>query len=462
MRRHTFIQVALVLVLTALVSGCADIQPMETPPVETGRADFTRLVAIGNSLTAGFSNNGLNEIHQRRSYAALVAGQVGKEILSRNVTTAQVGQYVIPGYGAPGSSGTLELISLVPPNIVEIPEPGNPVNLAYPAAYNQLAVPGANVDDVLHTVTKASNPLYDLILRGGGTILQQASALQPTFILLWVGPNDVLGAALDGTITKLTPLASFESDYRSLLDQLEAIPTHPDMVAANIPDVTDIPFVTTVPPFVVDPTTNEPVRNPLTGGLIPLIGPDGPLALPGPGTPGDFVTIRAIPLLRQGYGLPPGIPGANGQPLPDAVVLNRSEAGAIQQQVDDMNGFIADEAAARGFPVVDINVLLTKVNSPGIEYGGIHYDATFVTGGIFSLDGFHPTDVGQIVVANAFIEAINRGYDASIPLVDASGIMGVDFTPLQSAPGAWWLGPETAAAVTAMENSVGFRAIVGD
>ena len=464
MRRQDFVRIAVALAIPMLVAGCADIQPMETPPVETGRADFTRLVAIGNSLTAGFSNNGLNEIHQRRSYAALVAGQMGKEILSQDVGSAQTGQYVIPGYGAPGSPGTLDLVSLVPPTIVEIQIHGSPLNTGYPAPYNQLAVPGANVSDVLNTVTKASNPLYDLILRGQGTILQQAAKLQPTFILLWIGPNDVLGAAREGTIDKLTPVASFRADFQTLLDQLLAIPTHPGMVVANVPDLTAVPFVTTVPPFVVDPSTSLPVRNPLTGQLIPLIGPDGPLALPGPGTTGDFVTILAIPLLQQGYGLPPGIPGANGIPLPDAVVLNRSEIRTIQQRVDDLNGVIADEAGSRDLPLVDVNALFNRVKTEGFALGGIHYDETFVTGGIFSLDGFHPTDVGQVMVADAFIETINRGYGASIPPVDASGILGVDFRRLQTSgkAGAWWLSPEMAAAVTAMERSPGFRALMRD
>ena len=35
-------------------------------------------------------------------------------------------------------------------------------------------------------------------------------------------------------------------------------------------------------------------------------------------------------------------------------------------------------------------------------------------GGIFTLDGIHPTNTGHAVIANEFIRALNQGFDAGI------------------------------------------------
>jgi len=56
-------------------------------------------------------------------------------------------------------------------------------------------VPGATSVDALTRTTDAGG-LHDVILRGMGTQVQQAIALHPTAITLWIGNNDVLGAAL--------------------------------------------------------------------------------------------------------------------------------------------------------------------------------------------------------------------------------------------------------------------------
>ena len=57
--------------------------------------------------------------------------------------------------------------------------PGAPKNLALARPYNNLAVPGATSVDALTRTTDAGG-LHDLILRGLGTQVQQAVALQPT------------------------------------------------------------------------------------------------------------------------------------------------------------------------------------------------------------------------------------------------------------------------------------------
>ena len=63
------------------------------------------------------------------------------------------------------------------------------------------------------------------------------------------------------------------------------------------------------------------------------------------------------------------------------------------------------------YAFVDANAKMKELSSQsGIQYNGVKYTATFVTGGAFSLDGVHLTGRGYAVIANEFIKAINKTY----------------------------------------------------
>jgi hypothetical protein len=53
-------------------------------------------------------------------------------------------------------------------------------------------------------------------------------------------------------------------------------------------------------------------------------------------------------------------------------------------------------------------------------------------GGVFSLDGIHPSRTGHALIANAFIDAINTRFAESIPPVDVGRIAVRD--PLVGSP----------------------------
>lgn len=437
------------------VVGCGEIDPVGAPELDTGSADFTRLVAVGNSLTAGVQGLGLVESHQRRAYAAQIARQLGKPVYTSlgqipdedgdMVPDPAPEAFVIPGWGAPGSPGTLQLVRLSPPTIEPLPpqEAGAPVNLQYPGIYNNLGISGAGLNEIIHETGGPPASPFTLVLRGQGTALQIALALQPTFVLLWAGSNDALGAVTAAQPSRLTPLADFERDFRIIMNAFLGDPGSPErntptgseprpgMVCANIPDVTSIPFVTTVPPIVDGP-----------GGLrLPLLGPDGFL------TEDDFVTLLAQALIEEGYGFPEDadlngdmIPDGKGA-LPDSVVLSREEANAIQERIEDFNAVIAEVAAEHGIAVVDVNRILRTVARDGIPVGGIHYDPRYILGGLFSLDGVHLTDVGQALLANEFITTINAAYGAAIPPVNLASVMGLSFGVGGVGVPETWFGP---------------------
>jgi lysophospholipase L1-like esterase len=362
------------------------------------QVDFTRYVALGDSLTAGFQSGSLNQVYQANSYPAQIARQGG-------VTGFQQ-----PTVGEPGIPGILRLNSLVPVQIVPTPGLGAPTNLALPRPYNNMAVPGADVVDLTSTTTD-NGGLHDVILRRQGfTQLQQGLSLNPTLVTLWIGNNDVLGAATSGRVIEgvtLTPVDVFETNFKAATTAIAAI-SGIKVAVANIPNVTSIPYVTTVPRVVVNPATSQPV---LIGGQpVPLIGPDGPLAA------GDFVLLPATAELAQGKGIPVAL-GGSGLPLSDGVVLSATEVQAIVDRTNAFNAIISAEATAKSWAFVDAAAALRSF-STGINIGGINFSSAFLTGGIFSYDGVHASTFGYALVANLFIGALNQRYNDDIPPVD--------------------------------------------
>jgi lysophospholipase L1-like esterase len=358
--------------------------------VDTGSASFTRYVALGDSLTAGFSSGSIVVTYQSNSYPAL---------LHRQATGSAAG-FEQPLVSTPGLPGVLRLNSLLPaPSIAPTPGQGQPINLNLPRPYDNMAVPGANLHDLLTKTqsTSASDPT-DLILRRlGFTQLQQGLSLQPTFVSLWIGNNDALAAATSGIVidgVTLTPAAQFDAEYRAVAAAIAS--TGAKMAVANIPDVTTIPFVTTISRFVTLPS----------GQTVTLIGPNGPLQA------GDFVLLTASADIAQGRGFSPAFP------LADSEVLSAAEAATIQDRINHYNATIAAVANERGAALIDINAALHELATTGVPVGGITYTSAFLTGGIFGYDGVHPNAFGYAYVANLFIEAINDKFGGDVPLVN--------------------------------------------
>jgi lysophospholipase L1-like esterase len=370
------------------------------------QANFGTYVSVGDSLAAGYESNSLLETHQANSVPALLARQ------------AQVPDFQQPLISEPGIPPEVVLQTLVPAPVLapKSATPGAPRNLGLNRPYNNLAVPGATSVDAL-TRTTDGGGFHDLILRGRGTQVAQAVALRPTFVTLWIGNNDVLGAAVRGTAVDgvtLTPAAVFRQVYGQIVAALRGAGAN--VVAANLPDVTTIPFVTTIRPYVTNPTTGAPVTSP-TGGRIPLLGPRGPL------TEDTFVTLAASSLLARGDGIPTAV-GGRGTPLPDEVLLDPAEVAIIRTRVADNNQAIREICQAANVPVLDINGLLREIATTGRDVGGVTLTSAFLSGGVFSYDGVHPNDIGYAVVANEWIRVINAN-GGNLPEIDLGPVLGV-------------------------------------
>ncbi len=406
--------------------GCEVDQPVVNAPdtVVAGDADFTTVVAIGNSLTAGFQDGYWIGSKAVNSYPAMIARQMGKTVgtdagsdfVYPNIADPGVGtKLTLQGFDANGSPilGRSSVLSL-------------PSNITYGAPFNNLAVPGALSVDALQATNQATsagnNQLFEMVLRNGlspaisGTQLQQAISLNPTFVILWIGNNDVLGAATSGNTTPGLPTsqANFQQIFTGIMGGLKTALPNVKGVVANIPDVTSIPYVTTVPYMVPVPGV----------GNVALVIQKGDGSI-GQATAADRILLPASAVIGDVSGTygPAGVPvGLNAAaPLPNSLVLDAAEIDVINAAVAGYNTIIANLAEQFDFALVDANTILDEATATGLEIGGITYTTEFITGGIFSLDGVHPNTLGYSIVANSFIEAINAKYGSEVPFVDMRG-----------------------------------------
>ena len=104
-----------------ILSACDEYNELTAPPpVDSGNADFSRFVTIGNSLTAGYQSSSLYKSAQEYSYGKLIA----------NVMAVSFAQPIVSN---PGTGGRLEIESLSPFTLFTNPNAGAPQNLNYAA-----------------------------------------------------------------------------------------------------------------------------------------------------------------------------------------------------------------------------------------------------------------------------------------------------------------------------------------
>ena len=234
-------------------------------PLTSGTADFSKYVALGNSLTSGFSDGALFIKGQQGSYTNIMAQQfklVGGGEFKIPYTNDNIGGLLFGGQINPAFGPRLYFNGTAPVPVTGPPttEVFNPAIVAA-GPYNNTGVPGAKSFHLLSPSYGAAaglsngtaNPYYVRFAPNGTTsVLAYAMSQTPTFFSLWIGNNDVLGYATtggDGTnpITPATGAAGvgFDGTYAALVNTLTSAGAKG--VVANIPYVTSIPFFKTVP-----------------------------------------------------------------------------------------------------------------------------------------------------------------------------------------------------------------------
>ncbi|HMR17729.1 MAG TPA: G-D-S-L family lipolytic protein, partial [Sphingobacterium sp.] len=242
------------LFAVAIVSSCApSFDDYASQSTGQAQADFSKFIAVGNSLTAGFADGGLYLEGQRNAFPNIIAEQM--QIIGG-------GSFNAPFFSAEqaNGSGYLRLKDLVNgnpviENVTDRLAYREPAKLTkYTGEIHNLGVPGMRLDHSGVELVSVANMYFERLLPdsevGTKSYMDFVSNRNHTFFSFWLGNNDALGYATNGAVdaqngtTTLTSVAVFTAMYTNFINALTA--NDREGVVATIPDVTAVPYFTAV------------------------------------------------------------------------------------------------------------------------------------------------------------------------------------------------------------------------
>lgn len=402
--------------------------------------DFSRFVAIGDSITAGYADGALYYKGQANAYPNLIARQY--QAIHPLVFRQALVDKQSSGIGFIGRS-----------KLILVPDEHNPKNkwgcLSHlsemgdqsiltennyhsSGPFHNLAVPGAKAAHLLMPgygdPAKGEgnyNPFFTRLASNPAkaSILEDILKLHPTFFTMLIGNNDILSYAMHGgaddvmTPAEGKPGEGFAATLRYVLEKLTEYGAKG--ILATLPDLTTIPFFNTIAYDQLILEKQEAMQLTIHYGIDGIAFKTGRNAFIveaiAHGQPilrqmqtGEIVLCEIMQdPLRRDY--------LSGRlPIPKTYYLDATEIAGIKARIVAYNDIIADLAAEKGLGLVRLNQLLMHAR-PDRFYDArvraIHYTET----GAFSLDGIHINTMGQALLANEFIKAIYRTYGLKIP-----------------------------------------------
>jgi len=430
-----------IFLVTGLLGFGACKTSINTPAPSRGTADFTRYISVGNSLTAGYADGGLYREGQLNSYPSIIAAQMQK---------VGGGTFTQPLFGTDqaNGSGYLKLTALtngVPTTEMQaatgkrgeatVPGFGTVILYTkYKGDINNYGVPGIKLQQITFGQLGNLNGYFERMLptdfptNVNSTYLDFVTAKPYTFFTDWLGNNDaLLYATSGGAGDVLTDKAQFSQLYNLSITQLTK--SGQKGAVATIPDVTSVPYFNTVTVGAILAAVQK--ANPAAKALYVNALVSGTTYAPRVATAADLI-ILTFPTSMIGqpvntpvgplpYGLTPYTP------IDNKYVLDQGEVALTQDYVNAYNATIKSVASSKGLAIFDAYTFLNDIKAHGLVVDGINLSSAYISGGIFSLDGIHLTPRGYAIVANEFIKAINKQYNASIPLANVSSYRGVKF-----------------------------------
>jgi len=389
-------------------------------------------VAIGNSLTAGYQSGAVFTDGQQYSFPNLIAHQLGCEEFNQpeydgNGTGDRI---YFHGFNATGS-----------PIITKSMNIANVLNVTLAKPYNNLGVPGAiaydllDESDFMQRSSDRSNPFYASVLRSsalGKSMVDQAIALNPNLITLWMGNNDVLGYATSGgTISTTyvsgkaipTPSEAIGQILGGAMYKLTASLPNCKILMCNIPNVLGAPFFKVIPwnALVVDAQTAAALNFAYQQlGFSFKEGANG-FVCESPSSPGGMRQMTSEDYLlfscpqdslKAGWG--------SMKPIPNQYVLDKFEAAVVLQAINDYNviiGGMTNVSTTDNLYLVNTNQIFADILTNGYKVpGATTLKNSYISGGMFSFDGIHPSSKGYGALANELLKFINSTFNADIPL----------------------------------------------
>ena len=397
-------RVALIAAVLVL-AGCRDDSVGPTPDDPL----FERYIAVGNSITAGFESEGINDSTQAHPYSVQFAERFNAPFAWARVR--------VPGCPAP----------LVGPLALTAERVGGAratdcagLHTTLPRLNHSLAVPGIRIADALREPAQTDFSPYNLFINrlfreifGGRTLVQAMVNADPTLVSVWLGNNDVLTAVTSGDLAQMTPTESFVGSLDQIVSAIADQTQVEDAILLGVGNPLLIPLVQ--PGLYYWVLAQEPVSHALIGNkpVNPNCGPDGTGRA-------NLVSARVVRAAAATE-----ISCADEAPF----VLDAEEQAAIVTRVEEYNQAIRARATEHGWIYVDVPAIQQAQAGdpqgmrlcqavPGAQTVEQMFEAVRETcplprddprdffGRLFSFDGFHPSREGQRVIADHMEQAV--------------------------------------------------------
>jgi len=375
-----------------------------------GRGVFQRYFAIGTSVSAGVQGDGLIAATQATSWPAQLAAAAGRTLnqplidgtgcKSPLAAPLAFGKR-ISGEGAADDAAQLSC---------------SPLQSGVFLPVDNVGLNGARANDALYTtpenITDQGNAkIYGRVLQPGHTQVSTMMAANPKLVSVELGANEVLearyGIAIEGG-----NLASFDEwvpVYDKLLDSVQKV-TKMAVVVGLIDDLGHAAAFRTG-----DEVWND--RGEFLAHFYVDVQPDCQ------NSPNLIFVPFAVPLAAASgaayfqHNLPPFPFSCAGKGPGDVdFVLTPNEQTTVNHLMHRMTAHIQAEATKRGFAYFALGTLYDRNDIKGPFSVSALLGTATPYGDYFSLDGLHPSALGQTILARAAAQALNDTYGLGIPL----------------------------------------------
>ena len=411
---------------------------IEDPAYSKGEINPDHFIMIGGGHSAGYMDDALYNEGQQNSVANLIANQlklVGLPEFNQPLVDANSVGVGLTGLSAMYLNYKTDckgVTSLSPLRIASSGDQSifNDNLYSASAPLGNFGIPGLKLMDLNSQNYASSNAFFARMASSLTTsVAADAAATNPTFFATFLGIEDVLAFAKSGGIQSLPDPADFQSEYAALIQNLTA--NGAKGVLGIIPDVTEMPYFTTIPwnGLTLDTANNTTLNNVynqlgyfFTVGSNPFMIEDTASATLG------IRQILSSELLLLGLPLDSVKCYQMGVlfPLRDEFVLDNNEITELRNKIEQYNAAIRSIANQYNLAVAETDVFVSNLKT-GFVYNGVTVNAKFVSGGAYSLDGLHFNPRGNALLANEFIRAINNKYNSNIPELNAGAYRSILF-----------------------------------
>lgn len=386
----------------AAVAGCGDSNPPETPTEV-----FANYVALGTSLSMGWMNDGVIAATQEQAWTRRLAGSAGVEFKMPLISEPGCQ----PPYASPlGSFKRVDGSPITGSSVCAPLMPG--VSLA---TTNNLSIEGAYTVDAINATPNApragKGPITSRILEPTMSQVGTMRARKPTFVSVEFGGNDILQAQVGLLVPDVTytPFPKFQDAYRKIVDSVKATGAKAVLVGLAL-DIRQFPAIRTGPELWSQRAVFESFHVTVSNDCETSV---------------NFMFIRGlVPTAiatgagRKAAGLTPATLSCADVPGTPDYVLTPADVQSLNSLAGQMDAEIQAQAQANGYAFFRLDALYAQ-SKDGVPFSLAAYLGTATPyGPKMSLDGVHPNSVGQTILANAAIAAINLTYGLTMAPVN--------------------------------------------